>query len=260
MLRVEATMNLERDSQKTILLGHKGETLRKSGTQARDKLEGFSGMKIQVGPFVKVVPDWRQNSRSVIEVDWQPLLEMIAVHDETSDFRHPVDNSILTCQIAERVHFGTVFDVRPGENNRVLQIRCDLIRTIATIRFVAHPSAKDAEERFMKLPAIGIQRYLQASSALIILGLSVEIVTLLWFHPLSFVLFLFIGVILIGFGIVVYLLSLVFAVSAPAGKKLGSSHFASREVQKIEVHEERIEIPINGRSIVPSYEKTFSES
>jgi hypothetical protein len=37
----------------------------------------------------------------------------------------------------------------------------------------------------MKLRVIGIQRYLQASSALIILGLLVEIVTLLWFHPLS---------------------------------------------------------------------------
>jgi hypothetical protein len=77
----------------------------------------------------------------------------------------------------------------------------------------------------MKLRVIGIQRYLQASSALIILGLLVEIVTLLWFHPLSFVLFLFIGVILIGFGIVVYLLSLVFAVvlqaPTPAMKTAG---------------------------------------
>jgi len=110
----------------------------------------------------------------------------------------------------------------------------------------------------MKLRVIGIQRYLQASSALIILGLLVEIVTLLWLHPLSFVLFLFIGVILIGFGIVVYLLSLVFAVSAPAGQKLGSSH--SRDVQKKEVLEERIEIPTKGKSTVPSYEKTLRES
>ena len=40
----------------------------------------------------------------------------------------------------------------------------------------------------MKLRAIGIRKYLQVSSALIILGLLVEIVSLLWFHPLSFVL------------------------------------------------------------------------
>ena len=68
----------------------------------------------------------------------------------------------------------------------------------------------------MKLRAIGIRRYLQVSSGLIIAGLLVEIVSLLWFHPLSFLLFLFIGVILIALGVLVYLLSLVFASSAPA--------------------------------------------
>jgi hypothetical protein len=65
----------------------------------------------------------------------------------------------------------------------------------------------------MKLRAIGIRRFLQASSGLITLGLFVEIVSLLWFHPLSFVLFIFVGVILIGLGILVYLGSLVFSVS-----------------------------------------------
>ena len=64
----------------------------------------------------------------------------------------------------------------------------------------------------MKLRSIGMRRFLQVSSGLIILGLLVEIVSLLWFHPLSFVLFIFVGVILIGLGIVVYLGSLVFAV------------------------------------------------
>ena len=68
----------------------------------------------------------------------------------------------------------------------------------------------------MKLRAIGIQRVLQVSSGLIILGLLVEIVSLVWFHPLAFVLFAFVGAMLIGLGIVVYLASLVLAVSAPA--------------------------------------------
>ena|ERR1700685_77285 len=111
----------------------------------------------------------------------------------------------------------------------------------------------------MKLRAIGMKRFLQASSGLIILGLLVEILTLLWFHPLSFVLFLFIGVVLIGIGIVVYLLSLVFAVSPPAGEKLALPHFASRDTQKT-VREERIAITAKGKSAVPSYEKTFTES
>ena len=64
----------------------------------------------------------------------------------------------------------------------------------------------------MKLRQIGEQRLLQVSSALIILGLLIEIATLLWFHPLSFVLFAFVGASLIGLGLVVYLASLVFGV------------------------------------------------
>ena len=67
----------------------------------------------------------------------------------------------------------------------------------------------------MKLGAIGVRRFFQVSCILIILGLLVEIVSLLWFHPLSFVLFAFVGATLIGLGIVVYLASLVFAVSPP---------------------------------------------
>jgi hypothetical protein len=69
----------------------------------------------------------------------------------------------------------------------------------------------------MKLSAIGIRRLLQVSSALVIAGLLLEIVSLLWFHPLSFVLFAFVAVILIGLGILVYLVSLVFVAPPPAG-------------------------------------------
>lgn len=68
----------------------------------------------------------------------------------------------------------------------------------------------------MKNRAIGIQRFLKVSSVLIIAGLLAEIVSLLWFHPLSFVLFAFVGASLIGLGIMVYLVSLVFAVTLPA--------------------------------------------
>ena len=68
----------------------------------------------------------------------------------------------------------------------------------------------------MKLGAIGIRRFFQVSSTLIILGLLVEIVSLLWFHPLSFVLFAFVGATLMGLGIIVYLASLVFAVAPPS--------------------------------------------
>jgi hypothetical protein len=69
----------------------------------------------------------------------------------------------------------------------------------------------------MKLSQIGIQRLLRIASLLVILGLGLEIISLLWFHPLSFVLFAFVAASLIGLGILVYLASLVFAVS-PLGE------------------------------------------
>jgi len=62
----------------------------------------------------------------------------------------------------------------------------------------------------MRLSEIGMGRLLRVSSALIILGLVVEIVSLVWYHPLSFVLFAFVGISLIALGILVYLISLAF--------------------------------------------------
>ena len=84
MLLIEATMNVKHDSQKKILIGHKSEMLEKIGTRARKKLEELFGTKIHLGPFVKVVPDWRENPQTVQEQDWHTQLEAIAVHDETS--------------------------------------------------------------------------------------------------------------------------------------------------------------------------------
>jgi hypothetical protein len=71
----------------------------------------------------------------------------------------------------------------------------------------------------MKLNQIGIRRLLRISSALVIAGLVLEIVSLLWFHPLSFVLFAFVAASLIGLGVLVFLASLVFAGAPPADNR-----------------------------------------
>src|SRR6202040_532837 len=65
LLRIEAVMNVERDSQKKILIGHKGEMLKKIGTEARKELEAILSSKIYLGLFVKVAPDWRENPQKV---------------------------------------------------------------------------------------------------------------------------------------------------------------------------------------------------
>lgn len=75
LLRIEALMNVERDSQKKILIGHKGETIKKIGTEARKELEEILGTKIYLGLYVKVAPDWRENPQKVRELDWRHQLE-----------------------------------------------------------------------------------------------------------------------------------------------------------------------------------------
>jgi len=78
LLRIEATMNVERDTQKKILIGHKGEMLKKIGTEARRELEEIFSVKVYLGLFVKVAPDWRENPQKVRELDWHFQLEGLA--------------------------------------------------------------------------------------------------------------------------------------------------------------------------------------
>jgi GTP-binding protein Era len=78
LLRIHATMHVERDSQKKILIGHKGEMLKRIGTEARKELEALLGTKIFLALFVKVVPDWRENPQKVRELDWRMQLEALA--------------------------------------------------------------------------------------------------------------------------------------------------------------------------------------
>jgi GTPase len=80
LLRIHATLQVERDSQKKILIGHKGEMLKKIGTAARKEVETLLGTKIFLAMFVKVVPDWRENPQRVRELDWHTQLEALAEH------------------------------------------------------------------------------------------------------------------------------------------------------------------------------------
>ncbi len=75
LLRIEVTMHVERDSQKKILIGHKGDMLKRIGTQARKELESLLGTKIFLGLFVKVMPNWRENPMQVRELNWHTQLE-----------------------------------------------------------------------------------------------------------------------------------------------------------------------------------------
>ncbi len=62
---INSVIYTERDSQKGIIIGHKGEALKKVGTEARIDLEAFFGKKIHLGLFVKVKKDWRKSHRDL---------------------------------------------------------------------------------------------------------------------------------------------------------------------------------------------------
>lgn len=85
LLRIEALMNVERDSQKKILIGHKGETIKKIGTEARKEIETSLGVKVYLGLYVKVAPDWREDPQKVRELDWRFQLEGLASSSAEND-------------------------------------------------------------------------------------------------------------------------------------------------------------------------------
>lgn len=85
LLRIEATINVERDTQKKILIGHQGGMLKKIGTEARKELEEIFEIKVYLGLFVKVVPDWRENPQRVRELDWHFQLEGLSRKAESPE-------------------------------------------------------------------------------------------------------------------------------------------------------------------------------
>jgi len=61
LIRISATIFVERDSQKGIIIGKKGEAIKKTGTDARLEIEKFFGKRIFLELFVKVKKDWRSD-------------------------------------------------------------------------------------------------------------------------------------------------------------------------------------------------------
>ncbi len=65
IIRIRAEIFIERNSQKGILIGHKGSALKKVGTDARKDMEAFFGKKVFLETYVKVEKDWRRNEKQL---------------------------------------------------------------------------------------------------------------------------------------------------------------------------------------------------
>jgi len=82
LIRIRATIYVEREGQKGILIGKGGETVKKIGTLARKEIESILGTHVFIELFVKVQPNWRQNAALVRQLDWHRQLEQLGEMQE----------------------------------------------------------------------------------------------------------------------------------------------------------------------------------
>ena len=62
---IRAVMYVERETQKQILIGHKGSRIREIGSVARIKIEELVGGQVYLDLWVKVLPNWRRKPRAM---------------------------------------------------------------------------------------------------------------------------------------------------------------------------------------------------
>jgi len=78
LLRIRATIYVEREGQKGIMIGRGGSKMKEIGTESRKELETILGIKIFLELHVKVQPRWRENRAMVKQLDWRRQLEQMA--------------------------------------------------------------------------------------------------------------------------------------------------------------------------------------
>ncbi|MBR6681822.1 MAG: KH domain-containing protein, partial [Clostridia bacterium] len=65
ILKINATVYCEKETHKGIIIGKKGESLKKIGTYAREDMESFFGVKVFLNLWVKVKENWRDSSQLI---------------------------------------------------------------------------------------------------------------------------------------------------------------------------------------------------
>jgi GTP-binding protein Era len=61
LIKIGANIIVQRDTQKSIIIGEGGKMIKKIGSESRIEIEKFLGQKIFLELFVKVRPKWREN-------------------------------------------------------------------------------------------------------------------------------------------------------------------------------------------------------
>lgn len=73
LIRIAATIYVERPGQKIIVIGTGGAMLKRIGSAARLQMETMTGKKVFLETFVKVQPNWREDSEFLQSTDWRGM-------------------------------------------------------------------------------------------------------------------------------------------------------------------------------------------
>lgn len=80
--KIAATVYVEREGQKAIVIGAQGAMLKKIGTLARHEIEKMLDRKVFLELFVKVQKDWRENPEFLNAIDWRSMRGGELISDE----------------------------------------------------------------------------------------------------------------------------------------------------------------------------------
>jgi GTP-binding protein Era len=73
LVRIYATVYVEREGQKAILIGKKGAMMKRIGTLAREEMEALFNYRIFLDLRVKVQPKWREKPGFLDTLDWRTM-------------------------------------------------------------------------------------------------------------------------------------------------------------------------------------------
>jgi GTPase len=73
LTRIFATIRVEREGQKAIIIGSKGAMLKRVGTLAREEMERIFGVKVFLDLHVRVQPNWREEPAFLNALDWRTM-------------------------------------------------------------------------------------------------------------------------------------------------------------------------------------------
>jgi len=89
LIKIMATIYVEREGQKGILIGKGGEAIKKIGTLARKEIETMLGSHVLLELMVKVQPNWRSNRAIVRNLDWHRQLEIMGAGADGDEADEP---------------------------------------------------------------------------------------------------------------------------------------------------------------------------